>query len=93
MLEETGWHLADPELLGYLHFRHRGPKPTGDWKPPYPDFYQAVYIANATTHEPEAREPDGYELWAELKPIAEVEVLPLSNGQRYFLTIALASRS
>ena len=92
VLEETGWHLADPVLLGYLHFRHRGPKPTGDWRPPYPDFYQAVYLARATTHDPSAIEQDGFELWAEFRPIAEAEALPLSNGQHYFLEIALAER-
>jgi ADP-ribose pyrophosphatase YjhB (NUDIX family) len=90
VLEETGWHVSTPTLLGYLHFRHRGPRPTAGWQPPYPEFFQVVYVAAAIRHDPAAREQDGYELWSEFRPIAEVERLPLSSGQRYFLTIALA---
>ncbi|HKA68304.1 MAG TPA: NUDIX domain-containing protein [Actinomycetes bacterium] len=92
VLEETGWHVGTPTLLGYLHFRHRGPRPTTGWQPPYPEFCQAVYQARATTYDPSAKEPDGYELWAEFKPIAEAEALPLTNGQHYFLRLALAQR-
>lgn len=91
VLEETGWHLGIPTLLGYLHFHHRSPRPTTGWQPPYPEFCQLVYVADATRHDPGAKEPDGYELWSEFKPIVEVERLPLSKGQRYFLTVALAT--
>jgi 8-oxo-dGTP pyrophosphatase MutT (NUDIX family) len=91
VLEETGWHLGTPTLLGSLHFRHRGPRPTAGWQPPYPEFLQVVYVAAAIRYDPAAREQHGYELWSEFQPIAEVHRLPLSNGQRYFLRIALAS--
>lgn len=90
VLEETGWHLGTPTLLGYLHFRHRGPRPTTGWQPPYPEFLQVVYVATAVRHDPAARELDGYELWSHFQPIAEVDRLPLPNGQRYFLALALA---
>jgi len=56
-----------------------------------PGVLPAGYVADATRHDPGAKEPDGYELWSEFKPIVEVERLPLSNGQRYFLTVALAT--
>src|SRR5262245_15333227 len=42
VLEETGWHLGIPTLLGYLHFHHRSPRPTTGWQPPYPEFCQLV---------------------------------------------------
>ena len=90
VLEETGWHLSSPTLLGYLHFRHLGPRPTTGWQSPYPEFFQVIYVAAATRHDPSAKEPDGYELWAEFKSVAEAEAMPLSNGQHYFLRIALA---
>lgn len=59
VLEETGWTLDAPALLGFMHFRHLGPKPSGH---PYlyPDFVQIVFLAEAAVYLPDALLPDDY---------------------------------
>jgi ADP-ribose pyrophosphatase YjhB (NUDIX family) len=92
VLEETGWVIGPPRLLGVKHFHHRSPKPAG-YCYPYPDFFQVVYAAHAHHLNPNAREPDGYELGAEFHPTAEVQRLPLTPSERVFLTAALEWRA
>jgi ADP-ribose pyrophosphatase YjhB (NUDIX family) len=88
VLEETGWVIDPPRLLGAKHFRHLSPKPAG-YRYLYPDFFQVVYSAQAHRFEPGGRETDGYELDAEFQPIAQVQRLPLYPSERVFLTAAL----
>jgi ADP-ribose pyrophosphatase YjhB (NUDIX family) len=90
VLEETGWALGEPRLLGFKHFRHLQPKPAG-YAHPYPDFFQAVYVAEARGFDPGARETDGYELDAGFRPLAEVERLGLPPNERVFPRAALAA--
>ena len=54
LLEESGWVVADPTLLGFLHFRHLTAKPPG-YEYPYPDFVQVIYVTTAVTFRPDAR--------------------------------------
>ena len=75
VLEETGWVIDPPRLLGVKHFRHVGPKPAG-YRYLYPDFFQVVYGAQAHRFDPGSRETNGSELGAEFKPTAEVQRLP-----------------
>lgn len=89
VLEEAGWVIDPPRLLGVKHFRHLGPKPAG-YRYLYPDFFQVVYGAQAHRFEPGGRETDGYELGAEFQPTAEVQRLPLYPSERLFLAAALA---
>jgi 8-oxo-dGTP diphosphatase len=88
VLEETGWVIGPPRLLGLKHFRHRSPKPAG-YPYPYPDFIQVVYAARAHHLDPNFRERDGYELGAEFHPAAEVQRLPLLPSERVFLAEAI----
>lgn len=88
VLEETGWAIGPPTLLGVKHFRHRSPKP-GGYPYPYPDFFQVVYAAHAHHLDPNGRERDGYELGAEFHPAVEVQRLPLPPSERVFLTAAI----
>ena len=92
VLEEAGWVIDPPRLLGVKHFRHLGPKPAG-YRYLYPDFFQVVYGAQAHRFEPGGRETDGYELGAEFQPTAEVQRLPLYPSERLFLAAALAGVS
>jgi ADP-ribose pyrophosphatase YjhB (NUDIX family) len=85
LLEETGWAIHQPHLLGVRHFHHCR-TPDGD---PFPDFFQAVYVAHAHTVHPEAREVGGYELEAAFQPVADVRRLPLPPNERLFLDAAL----
>jgi 8-oxo-dGTP pyrophosphatase MutT (NUDIX family) len=91
LLEETGWTIHDPCLLGWRHCHHLSPKPPG-YRYPYPDFLQLVYTAEAAEHLPEARESDGDEIEAVLRPIAVVQALELSPCQHLFLNAALRAR-
>jgi 8-oxo-dGTP pyrophosphatase MutT (NUDIX family) len=87
VLEETGWQLATPQLLGIIWLRHLTPRPP-DHPYPYPDFLQLVYCAQATHYLPECREIGGYEVGSSFYPLAELASLPLSEGQRFFLRAA-----
>lgn len=88
VLEETGWVIDPPRLLGVKHFHHLSPKPAG-YRYLYPNFFQVVYSAQAHRFDPGGRETDGYELGAEFRPTAEVQRLPLYPSERVFLTAAL----
>lgn len=92
VLEETGWAIDPPRLLGVKHFRHVSPKPAR-YLYPYPDFFQVVYAAQAHRFDPSGRETDGYELDAEFQPTAEVQRLPCPPSERVFLAAALGWRA
>jgi ADP-ribose pyrophosphatase YjhB (NUDIX family) len=85
LLEETGWAIHQPYLLGVRHFHHCR-TPAGH---PTPDFFQAVFAAHAKSSHPGAREVGGYELDAAFRPLADVRRLPLPANQRLFLHAAL----
>src|SRR5262245_15437832 len=44
VLEEAGWTIREPRLIGLAHFQHLTPKPD-DYRYPYPDFLHLVYVA------------------------------------------------
>lgn len=82
--EETGWNISNPRLLGIIHFHHLTPQPA-EYRFPYPDFLQLVYLADATTYDASVRQVDGYELEAHFQPIEAVRALPLTKGERTIL--------
>jgi 8-oxo-dGTP pyrophosphatase MutT (NUDIX family) len=92
VLEETGWAVTAPSMLGFLHFRHLSPKPEG-YPYPHPDFFQVVYMATATDFKRSARLTDDYELEADFLPVAEVQALDLPRCQRLYLAEAVKTRS
>jgi hypothetical protein len=47
-----------------------------------------VYTASADRYNPEQREVGGYELEAGFQPLARVEALPISQGERALLRAA-----
>ncbi len=87
VLEETGWVITDPLLVGLVHFTHLTPKPVG-YAYPYPDFVQVVYMANAAEFVPDAKLDDDYEVESVLRSIDEVQGLTLPANQRLFLNAA-----
>jgi 8-oxo-dGTP pyrophosphatase MutT (NUDIX family) len=91
VLEETGWTLRDPVLLGSLHFRHLTPRPPDD-NHPYPDFVQVIYAADADTFVPNAKLDDGHELDSRFASVDEVGQLELPEAQRLVLEAALRLR-
>jgi ADP-ribose pyrophosphatase YjhB (NUDIX family) len=91
VLEETGWEVVIDGLLGFKHFYRLTPK-APEISYPYPDFAQLVYRATPVRYRPEAREVGGYELGAAFMPIAQLDQLQLTPGERLLLQAALAGR-
>jgi 8-oxo-dGTP pyrophosphatase MutT (NUDIX family) len=89
LLEETGWTIHPPYLLGFLHFHHLTPKPA-NYQYPYADFLQLVYTAQAKIYIPGARRTDDYELDAFSHSIADIAALHLTAGELAYLTAAQA---
>jgi ADP-ribose pyrophosphatase YjhB (NUDIX family) len=89
LLEETGWTVLSPEVIGFMHFHHLRPKPAG-YGYPHPDFLQVVYAALAGEFHPEAKLDDGYVLDSALQPVARVRALPLNARELVYLDAALA---
>lgn len=88
VLEEIGWTILSPRLIGLAHFQHLTPKPA-DYRYPHPDFLHLVYVATADRYDAGKREVDGYELEAAFQPLATVATLPISQGERALLRAAI----
>ncbi len=88
VLEETGWEVGPPRLLGVKHFHHLTPRPAG-YAYPYPDFLHVIYAAEATHRLPAARLTDDYELSAEFVPLTAQLRASLSLSEQALLAAAL----
>jgi len=88
LLEETGWTVQNPHLLGFVHYHHLSPKPAG-YPYPYPDFLQAVYCAKADQHEPSRKIAGDYEIEAQWTPFNAAEQLTLSKRDRLYLQASI----
>ncbi len=88
VLEETGWTLADPVLLGFRHFHHLGPRPE-NFAYIYPDFFQLIYAARAQQFQIEAMQFDEYVLSSDFQPLANVCALPLGHTEFAYLDAAV----
>lgn len=89
VLEETGWTIdpASVQPIGLLHYYQLTTVPVSH-PYPYPDFCQLVVTAVATAHAGELdtwTDTDGWEERARLRSIAEIETLPLTSAERYFI--------
>jgi len=88
VLEETGWTLTDPRILGFRLFHNLSPKlPMHPY--PYPHFVQVVYFARAGYWSLERKLDDGYEVDTTFYSVEQVRKLPLTAGERLFLDAAL----
>ena len=87
--EETGWTIDAPRLLGFLHFYHLSPKPR-DYRYPYPDFLQPIFLSEAAEFDASCLLPDGYELEAGFHRISEVPSLGYPDA--FYLEAALRMR-
>jgi 8-oxo-dGTP pyrophosphatase MutT (NUDIX family) len=91
VLEETGWALRDPVLLGVLHFRHLTPRLPDD-RHPYPDFLQVVFAADADMFLPDAKLDDGHEVDSTFRSLNQLHELELPEAQRLVLEAGLRLR-
>jgi len=87
VLEETGWSLRTTVLLGFMHFKHLGPKPD-NYEYPYPDFIWPIYIGEANSYTPEAILPDDWVKQSHFQLIREVQNLPIREGEILLLDAA-----
>jgi hypothetical protein len=71
-------------LIGLVDFQHLTPK-AADYRYPYPDFLHRVIVATADGFDLGRREVGGYELESGFQPLAMVEALPISQGERALL--------
>ena len=90
VLEETGWALADARPFGIIHFTHLTERPV-DYPYPYPDFRQAVFIAEAAEFRRGAIVRDGWEAGSELVPVPSA-LTQIDADLREILTKAIAAR-
>ncbi|MBV9467694.1 MAG: NUDIX hydrolase [Abitibacteriaceae bacterium] len=92
ILEETGWVIAKPHLLGFKHFHHLSPKPEG-YRYPYPDFVQLIYAARAEEFMPNVViseiNAENFEGTTEFLPLTDVLALELTASDRLYLNAAL----
>jgi 8-oxo-dGTP pyrophosphatase MutT (NUDIX family) len=88
VLEETGWTVKNPELLGFIHYHHLAQKPP-DYPYVYPDFVQVVYHATASGQQAAQRLADEYEIEARFVVADEVQQLALSARDRLYLQAAI----
>jgi 8-oxo-dGTP pyrophosphatase MutT (NUDIX family) len=91
LLEETGWAVRDPIQLGFVLFHHLTPVPAA-YAYPYPDFVHVMYVAEADVFLPEAKLEDDFELESAFRMLAEVQSLPLTAGEKFFLEAAVKLR-
>src|SRR5262249_48439710 len=92
VLEECGWTIDTPRLLGCLHFHHLTPKPP-EYAYIYPDFVQTIFTANAVSHFPDHRVQDDYVVESTFRTLSEIADLDLPAGQRLLLAAAIRAFS
>jgi hypothetical protein len=63
-----------------------------DYRYPYPDFLQVVYVAEAAEYIPEAKIADEYVAQSFLHPLGEVHVLEIPPIERMCLDAAVRLR-
>jgi 8-oxo-dGTP pyrophosphatase MutT (NUDIX family) len=88
ILEESGWTIARPTLLGFRHLRHLVPKPK-DYLSPYPDFFWLIYVASATEFVVGAKVEDDYECDATFHSLEVAPTLNVTRAEHLYLNAAL----
>ena len=91
IVEETGWTIQNPALLGFVHFHHENPAPP-DYAYPHPDFLQLVFQAEAAEQKATKEPQDEWVVDSQFRALAEVETLPVSSLDLAFLQAALKER-
>jgi 8-oxo-dGTP pyrophosphatase MutT (NUDIX family) len=88
LLEETGWQVTVGALLGFKHFYRLTPA-LPEFRYTDPHFAQLVYVAVATTYQPQAIEEDGYEIGAHFVAVDQLAQYKITVGEQLFLEAAL----
>lgn len=89
--EEAGVRIMDIQRLGFVHLRHRTPRPP-QYTYPYPDFFWLVFRSEYHGKSTVPQEPDGYEISAEFVPLAALDRQNLRPLEQAYLAAAKQSR-
>lgn len=97
IVEEAGWTIGSLSLLGVMRFHHLGPEqpqaPGQEYRYPYPDFLNLIYLAEAERYDAATLVPNVYEQQPyTMQPLAEVQRQPLTPVGQAFLAAALRQR-
>lgn len=92
LLEETGWQIHEPVLIGMFHFYHQSPLPP-NYPYRYPDFTQVVYTAQAKQEIVGAKQHDDYEIAAWFASEDDPSFPALGEAQRGLLRVARQKHS
>ena len=84
IVEEAGIEITDIGRIGFIHLRHRTPKPP-DYPYPYPDFFWSIFSARYLEDSPGGSSPDGYELSAEFVAASSLGCMELSPSELAFI--------
>ena len=71
IIEESGIEITDIRRIGFMHLRHRTPKPPS-YPHPYPDFFWPIFSARYLEDSPGGSSPDEYELSAEFVSVSRL---------------------
>ncbi len=82
--EETGCVLLQPQLLGWLRFRHLTPRPT-NYRYPYPEFVQLIYVATSHGLDHRLRLAQDFERSAEFIPLHVLDPQMLRPSEQRLL--------
>ena len=91
VLEETGWTVISPRIVGFVHFHHLTKKPLG-YRYPYPDFLQLIYAGSAGEYLPKKVVHDPYVMGSGFRPISHVTTA-IAADQQAFLKHAVTLQS
>jgi 8-oxo-dGTP pyrophosphatase MutT (NUDIX family) len=88
VLEETGYTLHNPKLMGFMHFHHLSAEPNS-YRCPYPDFVQLVFRAQPGEYLQERIVQDVYVKCSGMVPLKDVVPLHFNASERLYLASAL----
>lgn len=89
--EEAGLEIMDVQRLGFVHLRHKTPRPS-QYMYPYPDFFWLIFSSKSRGKSTSPPEPDDYEISAEFVPLAALDRQNLRPLEQAYLVAAKQDR-
>ncbi len=84
IVEEAGIEITNIRRVGFVHLRHRTPRPV-NYPYPYPDFFWSIFSVRYLKDSPGGSSPDGYELSAEFVAASSLGCMELSPSELAFI--------
>jgi 8-oxo-dGTP pyrophosphatase MutT (NUDIX family) len=90
LAEETGWAISSARPIGFIHFRHLTARPP-DYAYPYPLFFQALYVAEASDFDRRRIRRDNWETNSAMMTLPRARAT-IRDDQRTLLNAAIGAR-